>query len=368
MVRFEMFKSRSLAMWVIGLPLLLAVLYYALFAQDRYVSTAQVVVRQTQGGEAPALPGLAGMLGGINPTSREETMFLREFITSMDMLNVLQDKLKWSEHYAGRWQDPLYWLSPDAPREDQLEYYRRVVQAYFDEQTGLLLVEVQAFAPEFAQQVLQVVLAESERFVNEISHRMAREQMQFAEAELAKARKHYEDQRAIMLQFQGANNLLDPEAAAMARATTLADLEGLLIKERATLKALLATLSPNTPQVRQQRTRIEALEQQLQAESRRLVSAPAGDKLNVIAAQYRSLMVDAGIAEEAYKFAVTATETARIESLKKLRSLVTVVSPNKPDLAIYPERIYNLITIFVVLLLLYGIARFIIATIEDHRD
>jgi len=348
--------------------MLLAVVYYGLLAKDRYVSNAQVVVRQTGGNEAPVLPGMAVLMGGINPASREETLYLREFITSMDMLNVLQDKLKWSQHYAGRWSDPLYWLGSGAPSEDLLEYYRRVVQATFDEQTGLLTLQVQAFTPEFARQVQQVILAESERFVNEISHRMARDQMQFAETELARARKNYEDRRAEMLRFQSENNLLDPEAAATARAGTLSELESELIKQRATLKAMLATLNPGTPQVRQQRTRIHALEQQLEAESRRLVSAPAGDKLNVVAAQYRSLMVDAGIAEESYKFAVSAVETARVESVKKLRSLVTVVSPNMPDLAIYPERIYNLITLFVILALLYGIARFIIATIEDHRD
>ncbi|MNS89097.1 hypothetical protein D3C72_1230970 [compost metagenome] len=57
-----------------------------------------------------------------------------------------------------------------------------------------------------------------------------------------------------------------------------------------------------------------------------------------------------------------------MEASKKLRSLVTVVSPNLPDRAVYPERIYNLITLLVALGLLYGIVRFVIATVEDHRD
>jgi capsular polysaccharide transport system permease protein len=39
-----------------------------------------------------------------------------------------------------------------------------------------------------------------------------------------------------------------------------------------------------------------------------------------------------------------------------------------PDSAIYPKRIYNLITIFIVLMALLGIVRFIVAVIEDHKD
>ena len=113
-MNFEQLKSKRLFLWIVGVPLILAVAYYSFFALDRYVSMAQVAVRQVGNNEAPQMPGLAVMLSGLNPTSREETLYLREFLTSQDMLNVLQQKLNWSSHYAGRWQDPFYWLSRDA--------------------------------------------------------------------------------------------------------------------------------------------------------------------------------------------------------------------------------------------------------------
>lgn len=361
-------KRSGLFVSIVLLPMAIALIYYTVFALDRYVSIAQITVRQTGSHEAPQLPGLAVMLGGVNPTSREETLYLREFITSADMLEVLEKKLNWSQHYSERWIDPVYLLRASSPREELLEYYRRLVNAHFDEQTGLLEIEVQAFDQEFAQETLKAILAESERFVNEISHRMAREQMNFAQSELANARKTYELHREEMLKFQSHNKLLNAQATAESRAGVIADLEGTLTKARAELKGMLASLSSDSPQVRQQRVRINALEQQVDAESKRLVSQTDGDQLNVVAAKYRNLMIDTGIAEEAYKFAVTAVETARIEASKKIRSLVTVVGPNKPEESLYPRRIYNLVTIFICLMLLYGIVRFIIATIEDHRD
>ncbi|WPL82081.1 Wzz/FepE/Etk N-terminal domain-containing protein [Bordetella hinzii] len=364
----DSFKKKWLFIWVVVVPVVLAAIYYVFFAQDRYVSMAQVVVRQSGRNEAPQVPGLASVLGGLNPVSREETLYLREFLTSQDMLDVLQKELNWSSHYAENIRDPLYWLAKDAPEEDVLRYFRRVVTAHFDEQTGLLAVNVEAFDREFAQKTLRLILAESERFVNEISHRMARDQMAFAQNELINARKAYEERREELIAFQSNNNLLDAEATAKARADVIADLEGNLTKEKARLKALQASLDPNTPQVRQQITHIRAMEQQLAAETQRLVSQKGNDKLNVIASRYRNLTIDAHIAEEAYKFAVGSVETARIEASKKLRSLVTVVTPNLPDKALYPERIYILITLFLGLLLLYGIVRFVIATIQDHRD
>lgn len=368
MTNFEKLKSKRLMLWLVGMPMLVASIYYGFFALDRFVSSAQVAVRQVGNNEAPQMPGLAVMLSGLNPTSREETLYLREYLTSQDMLNVLEERLAWSKHYAGRWRDPIYLLREGSAREDMLDYYRRVVSAHFDEQTGLLRISVEAFDSEFAEEVLKVMQGQSEKFVNELSHRMAREQMAFAQSELEKARLAYEDKREALLSFQGKNNLLDAEATAKARSAVISELEAKLTMERATLKGLLGTLQDGTPQVRQQRVRIKALEQQLVSENHRLVSQKDGDQLNVVASRYRNLMIDASIAEETYKLAVGAVESARIEASKKIRSLVTVVSPNMPDKAIYPERIYNLITIFIGLLIFYGIARFVIATIEDHRD
>jgi len=369
MTSLNIFKKKILFAWIVIFPMAVAILYYTFFAMDRYVSVAQVVVRQP-GNESSKLsvPSIALMMSGINPASREETLYLREYIMSIDMLNVLESELNWHEHFSKQWRDPLFWVGKDVPREELLEYYNRLVDAQFDETTGLLTVEVQALDPEFSQQVLKLILSRSEAFVNEISHRMARDQMKFAETELELARKKYEDEKRVMLEFQSRSEHLNAQAAAESRANIIATLEAELTTQRAALNGLLSTLNPNTPQVRQQKARIGALEQQLAAEKRTLLSSAQGDKLNVVAARYRDLAIDVGIAEEAYKASIVAVENARIEIAKKIRSLVTVVSPNLPQSAIYPERIYNLFTLFVALLLVYGVARFVIATIEDHRD
>ncbi|CAB3823221.1 ABC transporter permease [Achromobacter animicus] len=368
MIKLDFFKGRSLILLMIVMPMAVALIYFSFFSLDRYVSTAQVAVRQVGNNDAPAVPGLAIMLSGLNPTSREETLYLREYLSSQDMLNVLERQLDWSKHYAAQMRDPLYWLEEDAPQEDKLEYFRRVVRTHFDEQTGLLGVTVQAFDPKFANDTLKIMLGESERFVNELSHRMAREQMAFAQSELAKAREMYEQRREAMLEFQGRNSVLDAEATAKARGDIIVELEGDLTKERTTLKNLQSRLANDTPQIRQQRNRIRALEQQLESETRRLVSQNTGSQFNVVASRYRSLTIDAAIAEEAYKFAVSSVESARIEASKKLRSLIMVVSPNMAESPSYPERLYDLLTIFIGLMLLYAIVRFAVATIEDHRD
>lgn len=347
----------------------LAMVYYALFALDRYASQTELVVRQPgSGAGAGAMAGLAMLVGGTNPTSREETLFLQAYMTSVDMLDALEKEIAWSAHYKEQVQDPFFWLAEDSPQEDVLKFYQRMVTATYDETNGLLKVAVQAYDPAFAQKTLDFIVATSQGFVNELSWQMAREQLRFARGELALARKTYEEKRADLVSFQRESNVLDLETTASARAALIHQIEGQMVAARAELSALLTNLSPDSPQVMQRRNIIRSLENELVAERKRLTSSQFDSGLNVLASEYRELTVDAGIAEEAYKFAVAAVENARIEATKQLRALLVIVKPNLPDEPTYPTPIYNLIALLLGLLMLYGIFRFLIATIEDHRD
>jgi capsular polysaccharide transport system permease protein len=361
-------KGWRLAVLMVALPFLIAVVYFCFFSMDRYVSSSQVVVRQQGDNSGAQMPGLTMLIGSSNPSSREETLYLREYIVSMDMMLLLEEKLHWIEHYAAQRNDPVYWLSKNAPREELLEYYQRMVTSHYDDITGLLKVDVQAFDPDMSNKMLKEILSASERFVNEVSHSIAREQMKFALAELDTAKNLYGKRKNETLQFQNDNKVLDGTINAEGRAEFISKIEEQFSEQQAALTQMLYSLRADSPQVKQQKLKVSALREQMLSERKQLLSSPDGGQLNVVASKYQQLKLDTTIAEENYKAAVGAVEGARIEASKKLKTLVTVVSPNMPEIAIYPRRLYDLLTIFLALLMIYGITRFLIASIEDHRD
>lgn len=358
----------KLKVGLVVIPFLLAAIYFFFFAVDRYVSTAQVVVRQEGSNPSAQMPGIAMLLAGANPASREETLYLREYITSHDMMNILEARHHWVEHFSAQRTDFYHWLPEDAPQEYLIKFYRRMISAHYDETTGLLTVGVQAYTPEMSKRLLETILETSEHFVNEVSHGIAREQMDFAKSELDISRKNYTTQKELLLSFQNDNKVLDGKISAQGRAGIIATLESEYSKQQAITTEMAYKLQPNAPQVQQQKLKVNAIRAQLSAEKRLLVSAPDGDQANVVASSYSQLVLDTSIAEETYKTSVAALDNARIEASKKIRTLVTVVTPNTPELPLYPERLYNIITILLGLLMLYGITRFLIASIEDHRD
>jgi capsular polysaccharide transport system permease protein len=360
---------RLLTVALLGVPMALGLLYLSVFAADRYVSEATVAVRSAGGERGLSLPGAAALLGGLGSPSREDTLFLREYLHSLALLRQLDVRLGLRRHFEAERRDPVFRLWPGTSQEWFAEYFRNRVELSFDESSALLDVRVQAFDADFAQRLNAALMEAAEQFVNEFSQRMAREQMAYAEGELRKAEQRLADAKGKVLAFQGRHKLLDPLAQAQASNAISNDLQAALTKQEAELKNALTYLNDESYPVKALRNQVQATRAQLDTERLRGTSGGArGDRLNQLAAQYQDLTLLAGFAEDAYKLTRAAVETARVEAGRKQKSLVVVEPPSRPQTAIYPERLYDLATLFVACCLLYAVVRLAVATIQDHQD
>jgi capsular polysaccharide transport system permease protein len=362
-------RPRNLRIGIIAVPWLATAAYLGVFAADRYVSESVVVVRQEGTGvNVPSGVEALSAMFGSSSASREDQFMLQAHILSIDMLRQVDVKLDLRRAFGMPKLDFIFRLADDASLEDFVEYYRSRMEVEVDAASGLLTIRSQGFTPEIAQAVNREVVAISERFINESSHRLARDQMSFAESELRKARAQLDDVRNRLLAFQTEHSVLDPMAQAMANTGLTAELQAMQAQQEAELKGLQAYLNDDAPQVKALQAQIAGLRQQLRAESRRGVQNDDGISLNVLAGEYQELLSELEFTSDAYRGALTALEAARIESTRKLKSLVLVETPALPESAEYPRRLYTLLAWLMGLTLLYGIGRLIVATIEDHQE
>ncbi|MEI7825099.1 MAG: hypothetical protein WCI01_07355, partial [Chlorobiaceae bacterium] len=61
-------------------------------------------------------------------------------------------------------------------------------------------------------------------------------------------------------------------------------------------------------------------------------------------------------------------EQARNEAQRQQLYLERIVQPNTPDIAIEPQRLKAILTIFVVGLLVWGILSLLVAGVREHHD
>jgi capsular polysaccharide transport system permease protein len=362
-------SSRNLFIGTIAVPWLLTAIYFSAIAADRYVSESIVAVRDEGVGMGiPTGMDALSTMFGTSTASSEDQYMLQAHILSNDMLRQIDEKLDLRRAYSSPKLDFIFRLDEGATQDEFLDYYRSRVEIVVDAGSGLLTIHTQGFTPEISQAVNQEVVEISEQFINESSHRLARDQMAFAESELEKSRARLDGVRDRLLSFQEKHGILNPTAQAAANTGLNAQLQAMQARYEAELKGLLAYLHDDAPQVQALEGQIAGIREQLQVERRRGVTNADGMSLNVMAGRYQELVAELEFVSYAYRGALTALETARIESTRKLKSLVLVESPALPETAEYPRRLYTLFALFMGLTILYGIGQLIVATIEDHLE
>ncbi|MBE5253611.1 capsule biosynthesis protein [Mixta mediterraneensis] len=351
---------------IILLPMALLLIYLIIFSQPRFMSESKVAIKRSDDINGSSL-NVGLLLGASNPSSAEDALYLKEYINSPDMLAVLDKQLNFHEAFSHSGLDFLNHLAKEETAERFLAYYRSRISVAYDDKTGLLDIQTQGFTPEFAKRFNQAVLKESERFINELSHRIARDQLTFAENEMQKARARLDQSKGELLSYQNHNNVLDPEAQALAASTLVNTLVGQKIQMEADLRNLLTYLRDDAPQVISAKNAVASLQSQIDDEKSK-ITAPEGHKLNRMAVDFEEIKAKVAFDTDIYKLALTSIEKTRVEAARKLKVLSVISSPQQPQESTFPNVPYLIACWLLVCCLLYGTLKLLLAVIEDHKD
>jgi capsular polysaccharide transport system permease protein len=337
--------------------------YWFLWAHDRYVSRAIVVLESPQIA-APEI-SFSSMLTGSNVS--QELLLLREHLLSVDMLMKAQERLDLRSHYSENGDWISRFRNPQAPIEELHRYYRKRVSVELDEYAGVLHIQVQAYDPEFAYRFVQLLLDAGERHMNEMGQRLAAEQVSFLEQQMERLSDRLDSARMDLLDYQNLHGLVSPTQTVESLNQVVATLEGELARLRARRSALASFQSPQSAEMIRVESEIRALGDQINTERDRLAQA-AGDSLNRISADYQTLELRARFAQETYEGALAALENTRIEAARTLKQVSILQSASVPEYAIEPRKLYNTTVFAIIAIFVAFILNMITLIIRDHRD
>lgn len=349
--------------WVVAC-FAIAIIYFGFIASDRYVSRAELVVKQAD--QIKMMPEALTMLG-LGGNNHQDVLLIQDYLKSADLLNKLDKELGLKAHYQSHKVDYFSRLPDNVSREEFLKYYREHLTLRMDDISGVLTIELQAFDPAYGQKVVGVMLKESEGFINKLGHQVALEQLAFVEKEVDHAYQRLQAEKAKVLEFQNTHHLISPESTSTARMGVVSQIEAQLAQQQAQLKQLQSYMKATAPAVVSVQARVDALTEQLAQEQARLTGADK-NSMNEVTASYMDVQTQATLAADLYKTGLISLEQARIEAYRKLKHLLVISQPTLAEDAEYPRRLYNLATIGVLLCLLYGLIVMGLATLREHQD
>ena len=354
------------------LPTLLAALYFYAVAAPQYVSEARFVVNSRSSdanAQMSAMRGLAGAaLGGFGGAASGEANSVRDFLTSLDAVKEADDRLDLISLWRRPEADFLARLWDTEP-ELLTRYYNSMVNVTLDPTTNVTTLRVRSFRPQDSLTLAEALLESAEALVNRLSERARNDTLRLAQQEIDIAERRVLESRSAMVRFREQERDLDSAGTAQAAVALRGQLEAALAQARAELTERLQFMRPDNPALQVTRNRIEALERQIVAERARHTDTTAVVDNAVLSRQlaaYERLMLERQFADQQLASATASLESARVEAQRQHLYLARIVQPNLAVYPLYPRKLTNLASIFVVLAIAYGIGWLLIVGMREH--
>jgi capsular polysaccharide transport system permease protein len=203
-----------------------------------------------------------------------------------------------------------------------------------------------------------------EERVNLINKRSQTDALSNARRQVADAENALVDIQGKLTTYRQQRGDLDPEGSGKAQIGLVATLEGQLTTARAQLNAMRGIIAPTAPQYVATAARVRALEAQVAGQRGQL--ATGGTAIAARLGGYQDLQIRQEFAAKRYEAAAATLEKARNEAIKQQLYIVRVVDPNLPVKSEYPKRGEVLLTVFLSLLIAYGIGWLLVAGVREH--
>jgi len=257
--------TNKLFLATVVVPTALSILYFGPIASDVYITESKFVVRSPQKSSPLTMGDVFGKIGFSK--SDDDSYSVRDYITSRDALNTLNQEIKIKDIYSqssidvfNRYPGLKFW---DNSLERFHGYYQEHIGVQVDGSSSISTLIVRAYTAEDAAKINQRLVDMSEALVNRLNERARQDLIKTANSEVSIAKNKLETISQELTKMRSQNTNHEPEKQ-VSKLQSLALERDFADKQLATALASL------------EQARAEALRKQLYIE--RVVQASQPDK------------------------------------------------------------------------------------------
>lgn len=356
----------GLLFWMtVLIPTLISAIYYGFLGSDVYVSESSFVIRSPEKQPRGGIGLLLGSAGFSNAS--EEVRAAQGYVHSRDALRALNGddfaRNVWGNEGVSV-IDRFNGFGFSGSFEDLYVYYKKMVSISTDTETGISHLSVRAFSAKEAQQINKQLLAQAEGLVNRLNERGEEDLIRYAEREVQEASEQARTAALELAKFRNKAGVIDPERQATVQLQMISKLQDELVGAKLQLLQL-RSIARDSPQIPVLQVRIRGLETEINDE----LGAVAGSSgsLSAVAAQYQTLQVQRQVADQQLGVALASLQEARNDARRQRAYLERISEPSLADDSMEPRRLRGIVTVFLLGLVIWGVAAMLLAGVREHR-
>ena len=351
---------------VVGVPTVVASVYYGWIASDQYVTEIQFGVRSADAQRNDATSIFQGMASASQIGLQSNIVV--KYIKSRAIVDAVNERIDLREIFSRPSIDYFSRLNPHASIEGLVDYWRGKVEPYFELTTGIVSVQVRAFTPQDSQAIGRQVLALSESLADDLSKRARADYVKFAQEQVEEAAEKLRKARQAMLEFRDRERSLDPNKEADAARLGIGKLREELGKARTEYLTARARMGENSPMIVTLKDRVTALEAVVADAEARLTGSDAPKNTTPMSQNirgYEGVETDRQLAEKFYDAAMQSLQRAQFEASRRAMYLEIFVPPSLAERAVYPRRF---VSVLIVSLAAFGAWVFLLMIYYSVRE
>jgi len=319
------------------LPMIGSVGYYTFLVSPGYVSQVRFIVRSS----TPFLSRDRYSSNTVEPKEKivQDTAILLNYLESPAIIQDMQKHVDLHYLFGRPDIDFLSRLPNDATQDDMLKYWKKHAYTYVNPKSGIVELEITAYSPQQAHDLVQLVLRLSEEQVNKLSAGMWEDLRASTQRDVDEATREVADLRGKFRDTQNRTGVFDVDLSAQRIDALLTTVESNLADLRARRQALGGALVNSAPQVADLERRIAA--EEVQAKNLRAQFAGTTGEGNSNLAGYSSLFdrlkLDLSLAENRLTAAIKELEKVKLVSSLQLTYVDNFIEPTMSDSNKYPN-------------------------------
>lgn len=357
-------KNRKF-IFIFLLPFLLSS-YYVIFLQtELHESSSTVLIKDLKPSATPS-----DMLTALMPNSSsnmQDSKILEKFLYSSEMFEKIDKEFAIKEHYQSNKLDFLQRMYEFSSSKDYLALYEKRLTIAYDEISSTLDIVFLHTDPQIAKNILSYIIAHAEKKLNIYDKENGNELLDFIKGQETQNKKILIGSIEKLLAYQNSHKMIDPSIDIKANSSILAQLDARLVKKEIEYANLKQYMNHNSVELKTLRGEMSSLKNKL-VEVRAKLSGTGANELNENLFEFETLRSDVEFSKERYKQTLIQLDMAMIQATQNAKNLITITKPTLSDHYSSPDKIRNIITLLLVLLMIYGIVTMIYAIIKDHRD
>jgi len=347
-------------------------------AADQYASTLGFTVQSADTSSGVNLLGEITTSFGLGSGSAQDTDILYEFIRSQGLVQTIDDQLDLRAMFSRHTDvDPVFGFHPtgstvlglefDGTIEDLTEYWQRMVRLAYDQNSGLMELQVRAFSPEDARAIADAIYAESSSMINALSATARDDATRYAREDLDLAVERLKAAREALTAFRVENEIVDVTADIQGQMGLLNELQGQLAAALIEFDLLSANAPSGDIRLNQAQARIDAIQLRIEAERQQFGSGDGDGSYAETIADFERLTVDSEIAQQGYITALAAYDGAVAQANRQSRYLAAYIQPTIAEKSEFPQ--HGLIVAMVSLFAFLGwsILALVYYSLRDRR-